>query len=211
MGTIYARSTRVNPDFHGTDEQLEAYALGQLATSDQPGLELLEEHLMICTTCRDCLDGVEAFTSGMKDAFGPNSAPAVSKQNTLFAWLPWPRVSIALALLALAAIISIYSRGQTQFATAANLQLSATRGEMPVTAPARELDLTLLNAPAEVQTFHAVIVNATGRTVWNGPASQAADNLQVKAQHRFGPGDYFLRLYGASSEVLREYGFRIRQ
>ena len=204
----------MNPDFHGTDDQLEAYALGQLAISDQPGLETLEEHLMICSICRDRLDGVEAFTSGMKDAFGTSPAIAVSKQTGMFSWLPWPRVSLALALLALAAIISIFSRGQTQFAPVANLQLSTTRGEMSVTAPARELDLTLLNAPVEGQSFRAVIVNATGRTVWSGLARQdndPADSLQVKAQHRFESGDYFLRLYGASGDVVREYGFRIKQ
>ena len=204
----------MNPDFHGTDDQLEAYALGQLATSDPPALEVLEEHLMICSTCRDRLDSVEAFTSGMKDAFGPNSAIAISKQTALFAWIPWPRVSIGLAFLALIAIILIFSRAQTQFAPVANLQLSASRGDMPTTGPARELDLTLLNAPADGQTSRVVIVNAAGGTVWSGPASRdnnAAGSLQIKAQQRFKSGDYFLRLYGASGDVVREYGFRIRQ
>jgi hypothetical protein len=204
----------VNPDFHGTDDQLEAYALGQLATSDPPGLEVLEEHLMVCSACRDRLDGVEAFTSGMKDAFGPNSAIAISKQSELFTWLPWPRVSLAMALLALAAIVAIFSRGQAQFAPVANLQLSATRGESFVAAPARELDVTLLNAPVETQSFRAVIVNGTGRTVWSGQARQDNDpsgSLRVKAQHRFDSGDYFLRLYGASGDMVREYGFRIRK
>lgn len=201
----------MNPDSHGTDDQLEAYAFGQLATSDPPGLEMLEEHLLICSACRGRLDGIEAIASGMKGAFGSNEAIAISRQTGLFAWLPWPRVSIALALLALAAIISIFSRGQSQFAPAANLQLSATRGEMPVTAPARELDITLLTAPLAGQASRAAIVNATGRTVWSGEARQAADSLQVKAQHRFDSGDYFLRLYGASGDVVREYGFRIRR
>jgi hypothetical protein len=209
---------RLNPDFHGTDDQLEAYALGQLATSDPPELEMLEEHLMVCSTCRDRLDGVEAFTSGMKDAFGPNSAIAISKQTELFSWLPWPRASFALAFLAVAAIIiAVFSRGQIQFAPVANLQLSATRGEMPVVAPARELDLTLSNAPVDGQSFRAVIVNATGRTVWSGQASQearqeegVASSLQVKARQLLEPGAYFLRLYGASGDVVREYGFRVR-
>ena len=171
------------PDFHGTDDQLEAYALGQLATSDPPALETLEEHLMICSTCRDRLDGVEAFTSGMKEAFGPRSAIAISKKRELFAWLPWPKVSIALALLALAAIVLIFSRGQTQFAPAANLQLNATRGEMPLTAPARELDITLLNAPDEGQSFEALIVNATGRTIWSGRARRTKDAAEIGRAH----------------------------
>ena len=208
----------MNPDFHGTDDQLEAYALGQLATSDQPGLEVLEEHLMICPTCRDRLDGAEALTSGMKEAFGPNSAITTPKQTGLFGWIPWPSASFALALFVLAAVISIFSRGQIRSALVADLQLSATRGEMPVTAPARELDLTLLNAPVGAQSFRALIVNTTGRTVWSGQArksSQGRDaaggGLQINAQQRLESGNYFVRLYGVSGEPVREYGFRIRQ
>ena len=76
------------PDFHRTDDQLEAYALGRLGTSDQPGLELLEEHLMICSTCRDRLEGVEAFASGMKDAFGSKLGNSDFETDPdLFAWL----------------------------------------------------------------------------------------------------------------------------
>jgi hypothetical protein len=202
---------RVKLDFHGTEDQLEAYALGHLAASDRHLLESLEEHLMICSACRNRLDEIEAFTSAMRHTFGANSASAISRPRDLFAWLPWPKVSIGLALLALIAIVVLFSRDQTRFIPVANLQLSAARGEMAVAAPASQLDITLIGAPAEGQSFRSRIVNATGGTVWNGQASGVAGRLNVKAQQRFVPGDYFLRLYGASGEVVREYGFRIRQ
>jgi hypothetical protein len=46
--------------------------------------------------------------------------------------------------------------------------------------------------------------------VWSGLADGGETGLHVKAARRFGPGDYFVRLYSASGKVLREYGFRIR-
>jgi hypothetical protein len=210
---------RVKLDFHVTEDQLEAYAFGQIAASDTHVLEGVEEHLMICSACRDRLDGIEAFTSGLRQAVEPNSAIAISKSHDLFAWLPWPRpsiraLSIGLALIALIAIVVLFSRDQTRFIPIANLQLSAARGEMAVSAPASELDVTLTGAPADGQAFRSRIVNATGGTVWNGQANQVsgvAGSIVVKAQQRFVPGDYFLRLYGPSGEVVREYGFRIRQ
>ncbi len=163
----------VNPDFHGTDDQLEAYALGQLATSDQPGLEVLEEHLMICSTCRDRLDGVEAFISGMKDAFGPHSAMAISKQTELFAWLPWPTGF---------ARVGLPRPGRHYFHIFAGADSIRPGGEPPARVrpaakclwPPRPANWISRSStpPIEGQGFRAVIVNATGRTVWSGPARQ---------------------------------------
>jgi hypothetical protein len=39
--------------------------------------------------------------------------------------------------------------------------------------------------------------------------NEAAGSLEVKAQQTFASGEYFLRLYGGSGGVVREYGFRI--
>ncbi len=142
---------------------------------------------MICSTCRDRLDGVEAFASGMKDAFGSNSAIAISKQTRSFCLAA---VAQGFARIGLPCsgrhYFHIFAGAQTQFAPVANLQLDATRGEMPMAAPARELDLTLLNAPTEGQGFRAVIVNATGRTVWSGsgPACSRKSSSQSAAALR---------------------------
>lgn len=199
----------MNPHPHTTDDQLEAYALRQLAISDQSEMDALEEHLIVCSNCRDRLDGVEAFTSGMNGAFRANSAITVSKQTRVSSWLQWPRISYALSLLTLILIISLFSSKQPRLAPAAYLQLTAIRGEMPSTPPARELDLTLLDPPAGGHVSHAIIVNSAGRPVWNGIAQRTAAGLEVKEQPRLKRGYYFLRLYGASGEVVREYGFRI--
>jgi hypothetical protein len=91
-----------------------------------------------------------------------------------------------------------------------------TRGDMPSAVPAQELDFTLLDAPApqygdQGPALRASIINAAGQSVWSGQSATGAAANQVKARQHLGPGDYLLRLYARSGEVVREYGFRIRQ
>lgn len=192
-------------NFHGTDDQLEEYVFGRLPRPDLPALE---EHLMICGACRDRLDAIEALTASFKEALGTSQAE-LKPSSTRVDWFAWfaqkPLFFIAAGLVVLFAVLSIFSNGHTKFAPVATLQLTASRGEMPSAAPARELDLTLADAPPEGGPLRMEIVNATGRLLWSGPAG-----IQVKAVRQFGPGDYFVRLYSVSGKVLREYGFRIR-
>jgi hypothetical protein len=50
---------------HQTDEQLELYALGRLP---EPRQAVIEEHLLICESCRNRLDEAEAFAKAMRQA-----------------------------------------------------------------------------------------------------------------------------------------------
>jgi hypothetical protein len=190
---------RVENHFHGTDDQLEQYALGRLPDFDVP---LLEQHLTICAACRERLDRTEDFAIGIREALSAKPAP----RPDWFGWLRRPVVSMGLAFAALVLMVGIFSNGGTKFAPSASLQLTAMRGEMLSTVPAREFDLTLSDGPREGGPFRVEVVNAVGARVWSGLES----GQEFKLQHRLGPGDYFVRLYAASGEMLREYGFRIR-
>jgi hypothetical protein len=194
--------------FHGTDDRLELYARGRLPESDLP---VLEEHLMICTTCREKVDEIGDFALGMREALGT----AVVPQTRDFGWglaslFRLPAFSMALALVALLVGIGVFSNGRTKFAPSASLQLMAMRGEMPSTIPAREFDLTLLDGPREGGPFRIEVLNATGASVWGGLAESGPAGIRFKLTQRLVQGDYFVRLYSVSGKILREYGFRIR-
>jgi hypothetical protein len=189
----------VENHFHGTDDQLEQYALGRLPDLDLP---LLEQHLMTCAACRERLNGIEDFAIGMQDALSAKPVP----QPDWFAWLRRPALSMGLTFAALIVVVGIFSNGAPKVAQNASLQLTAMRGEMPLAAPAREFDVTLVDGPREGGPFRVEVVNANGARVWSGLAS----GRQFKLQQRLGSGDYFVRLYAASGDLLREYGFRIR-
>jgi predicted anti-sigma-YlaC factor YlaD len=205
-------------NFHGTDEQLERYSLGSLSDSDLP---LLEAHLLMCAACRERLNGIEDFAIAMRDALSEESAlEAVALKNASFrgGWFKWallsslrrPAFSMALGCVALIVAMVIFSNGRAKFAPGASLQLTAMRGEMPTTIPARELDLTLSDGPKVGAPFRIEVVNAMGATMWRGPANDRPAGLQVKLMQPLVPGDYFVRLYSADGKELREYGFRIR-
>jgi hypothetical protein len=194
---------------HATDDQLEAYVLDRLAP---PELTALEEHLLICCACRERLNATESFTAGMKEALSQEVARPSSAG--CFSWSVWirkPFVSMIFAMLLLVAILSVFSPGHMKFAPSANLTLAANRGAMPATGPARELNFSLADSPTDGSVLRVEIANATGQTVWSGLAQSTQAGVQVKAVQQLPPGDYFVRLHAASGELLREYGFRIRQ
>jgi hypothetical protein len=206
----------VENDFHGTEDQLELYALGRLQDSDLPRLE---EHLLVCTTCREKLKGTEDFALGMREAHG-TGVQAVASQNAspqtgrmwwgLASFFRRPAFSMSLAFVALLVVVGVFSNGRTKFAPSASLQLTAMRGEMPITVAAREFDVTLSDGPRDGGPFRIEVLNAMGASVWGGLAASGPAGVQFKLTQRFPQGDYFVRLYSVSGKVLREYGFRIR-
>lgn len=201
---------------HGTDAQLELYALRRLP---EPELGALEEHLLICVSCREKLDGVSDFVLGIRDAAAPSVMSPTEPGGVIWAGLPLnsrlasfvrrPAVSMALAFVALLLVIAIFSN-RNQLAPVASLQLVATRGAMPVTVPARSFDLNLTDAPREGGPFRVEVLNAAGATAWNNLAESTPSGVEVKINQPLRYGDYFVRLYSPSGTLLREYGFRIR-
>jgi hypothetical protein len=111
---------------------------------------------------------------------------------------------------ALIAIVAVVSTGRMKVAPTATLQLTAIRGEMPATSPAHEYDLTLADAPGVGGPFRVEVVSGSGESVWKGPADSESKGAEVRIDEALKQGDYFVRLYAASGQMLHEYGFRIR-
>ncbi|HVV44179.1 MAG TPA: hypothetical protein VHC72_03215 [Bryobacteraceae bacterium] len=211
----------VTRELHATDDQLELYALGRAPASDIPPLE---QHLLICTACQERLDNLAAFADGMRDAladYSPEVRPRLSAAEWLRRadipariafWLPprtSPWVSMTLGCAALVIIGGIVAHDKTGTAEAATLQLTAVRGEMPITVPAREFDLALTDSPREGGPYRVQILNVTGALVWQRVMESAPAGLRVRLKRRLPPGDYFVRLYSPADVMLREYGFRV--
>jgi hypothetical protein len=196
----------VGPHFHGTTDQFELYALERLADSE---FARLEEHLIVCATCRCRFDEVEAYATGMREALVTDAEKGPDSGVDLLGWLRRPAVSMALGLIVLIAAISLVSRGPAKLAANAALDLPASSGTKAVAPPTRELDVTINDALRDSGPFRVEVVTPAGQTVWNGLAALGPLGVEVKVQQRMTAGDYFLRVYSASGEKLREYGFRI--
>jgi anti-sigma factor RsiW len=194
-------SNDINP--HIGAEELEDYAMGRIP-EEQAGR--LEEHLLICADCRQRLQEYDSYRSAMRQAAQLQDAPAQPERR------PWgfPRLlptAAALACIVLAGVVVL--RYSNSAAPAFAVNLAATRGAgIEAKAPAgRALalrpDLTGLAAGPFIRLE---MVDRLGNRAWQGSARSGA-SVDVPRQR---PGIYFVRIYGSSGELLREYGLEIQ-
>ncbi len=189
--------------FHESDERLELYALERLSDSD---VVRIEEHLLVCESCRDRLDETAEFAVAMREG-GKNIPVAVSRD-----WFAWLRPQFALAgalAVALLAVVLVWN-GNGRLAPVASLQLSAMRGNDAASVqPARELDLTLTDAVAGAGTPMVEVVDGNGAQVWSGAPEMSGGVARAKVAKALAAGDYWVRFYDAPGHMLHEYSFRV--
>ncbi|MEP6717474.1 MAG: zf-HC2 domain-containing protein [Terriglobia bacterium] len=202
------RGTTLEASGHETEDRLELYALGRLSHSDT---EQVEEHLLWCGLCRETLDSAAAFALAMRDELKHNPAPIPKKSSQWFGWLTTPRIAMigAFALILLALSIYVLRPGRP-VASLAALQLTAIRGEMQTVRPARQLRLTVTDAPATGAPFRLELVNGGGTPIWSGAPEATPGALRMQVNKPLDPGNYFVRLYASGGELLHEYGFRVQ-
>ena len=176
----------VTPDLklHSTDEQLELYALGRISDPDRV---VLEEHLMVCESCRGRLDGIGSFAFGMQaagiESMAKKEKAIPSLMETVRPLLRRPAVSMSLAFLLLLVVLGIFSIGKNEVPAVATLQLTATRGAMPVTVPARSYDLRLTDAPrdgAPGESWSSKAQDLRPRSICRHPISSICELRQLR-------------------------------
>lgn len=195
---------------HGTSEQLELYVLGRLDPGDS---EKLEDHFLVCEACRKQADQMHHFALGMREALREEPVRQEKPVTDWLGWLRQPSFAFAMGFtLVLFMILGVvYSRsGSREILPAASIQLSATRGEKTGTPRAKQLDITLLDAPSGGGPYKVELVDGTGRNMWTGTGQPAAEGTRVTIPAASAePADYFLRLYGPDGTLIHEYGLRI--
>jgi hypothetical protein len=202
---------RNNVAAHPSEDVLENYALGHL--NEEP-TRSMEEHLLVCTKCQNALADVDAFIAGVKEAcldaaaaapYHPGRLRFFSQHRLLWA------VAVASALLVIAVPISrrhLTTRGDADVA----LRVSRGAGVADIArAPSgRVLRLHIdLSELPRLDSYSIEIVNAEGARVWYGLATPSAAGLVVAVTNPPARGSYWVRLYGAPSDLLREYGLKI--
>jgi len=187
---------------HQTDEQLELYALGRLSP---PLVAEVEEHLLVCGSCQERVDDLQAYAFAMREAIA--SEPAQPARWHWQSWLQMPALVWAGGIASIVFAIGIYLQVSPQVAPLAALQLTAMRGAMPSVAASRETDITLADAPSET-ALRAEVINSSGSALWSGALESRTHTIPVT--RRLAPGNYFVRLYGDGGKLLHEYGFQVK-
>lgn len=198
---------------HVGEADFESYSMHALS---REASARVEQHLLICETCRERLMEMDEYVAAMKDAardlprqsVAPEAAPEPARRR----WR-WPRLIPAFAAVA-AIAIAVVALPLTRHATPAPFAVSlrtmrgpATQAQAPSRRPlALQLDLTGLAASP---SYRIEMVDRSGKRVWQGAIANpaAAASVTVPPQKR---GMYFVRVALPSGETLREYGLEIR-
>lgn len=194
---------------HPSEEILEEYVFQRLP-------ELLvaqvEEHLLVCPNCQDAVAKTDRFVSAMK-------AEAQALEQVKRGWQrvleALPRLTITgtnlvpvLALVILV-ILAVWRNPQAPSPEPVAVSLFSLRGSGALAqAPAgKPLELRIETPDLDAGNQCRVeVVDSAGSLVWNGAVTQKDGKPTASMPKLLVNGVYWVRLYGADSELLREFG-----
>ena len=198
---------------HASDEALEQYAMHSLP---EPALAGVEEHLLICSRCQAQLKEIEEYVSAMRgaaillDQEDESQKRFWSRFSGAFTFrrLAWVMGVAALALAAIALRMSTKT-GQPPEPFA--LVLVTSRGsEIPHAPSGRQIHLSLdITGLPPFSTYSIYVVDELGRVQSQSSAAESQAKVRTLLTNGLRPGNYFVRLYSPSRELLREYGLHI--
>jgi anti-sigma factor RsiW len=191
---------------HPSEEALERFLLKQ---SPETELEVVETHILACSSCVAKLEHLETQIAVTKIALEElQHAPQQAKSIPKSFWRSWftvPKLAFAGAMAALALGIAAFLPAQ--------VTLSAYRGAETIVVPEwRPLQVQLSAIDLPEGPVAVQLVNAEGAEIWKGRDSIRRERLEVRLPRITKDGNYFLRLYTGSNdaELLREFAFRVK-
>ncbi len=203
---------------HPTEDLLDEYVFGRL---QEPALAELEDHLFTCSSCQSTLAELDDYIRAMKIALAELQHGSVAHATLPPAWARLPGGTTAIWAVGLMLVLSgsamVWWRIRPA-PEAVTATLAAFRGGDAATfahVPAgKPLDLVIdgTSLPA-ASAYRLQIVNASGKSVWSGPAVASGEKLSAHLTTGLGPGVYWVRLYASQvpgeAGLLREFGLRL--
>jgi hypothetical protein len=200
---------RIHGGDHPPEEILERYSMGR-ATDEE--CARIEEHLLVCASCRELLEESDRWVALMKAAAAAPAGPGGTEPFWKRFWGRaagggfgrFPLAALAGGIAVLAAVLWIFPSLPRAHGPQA-VSLSALRGNELMSHARAGAPLLLRiedsgNDPASVS-----IVNLAGKQVWSGPLrGSLADVPPLRG------GTYWVRLFDtASSKQIKEYGLTV--
>lgn len=192
-----------NPDplaSHPSEGDLELYALGRLPEGAIPAVE---EHLLLCESCRHKTTEFEELGRAFRDyrAAPPRAAARAGLRRPTY----WAAGLAAAAVLVLAIAVVPSSP-----APPARVELTSWRGEAetsPVPA-GRRLDLVLSANGLPDGAVEVAVAGGGGEIVWQGPGRREANRVRALVDEPLGAGQYWVRILGGG-RLQREFPLRV--
>jgi anti-sigma factor RsiW len=198
---------------HASDETLESYAMGSL---EGPALAEVEEHLLVCPHCQEQLKEIDSYVAAMRNAAAGLELKDESRKEfwtrvsgaLTFRRIGWAMAIAALLILGVSLRLSLRSSPSVQPLA---LVLETNRGSELQRAPAgRPLTLSLDATGLPVLPAYEVeAVDAKGAVQAQFHAVTAQSGIKIQLAEGLHRGNYFIRIYSPSRELLREYGVQV--
>jgi hypothetical protein len=186
---------------HVDSDLIEQYSMGNLSEEEAAPVE---EHLLVCSYCRNLLQEADEYTPAMRTACAAlRQEEGSSRSRWAFpSFLP----AVAGTLAVLVAAVGLDLAHQKQAPT--DVALESMRGSgIEATAPAGRpvsLHFDLTGLPS-LPGFRAEVVASSGKPVWAGPVTPKGTLLP-----RLSAGSYLVQISTPSGELLREYALSVR-
>lgn len=194
----------LEPDRHAEEEELERYSLGDVGSDESARLE---EHLLVCDSCRGRLMDYDLYT----DSIALAAAQWRAEHREIAKRVKWfPRLAMVIGSLVLLAGSALWLNrpGIQNISAPVAITLSTTRGTPAAAhAPAQRAlelhpDLTGLE---RLPAYDLQVVDRFGNQV-----ARVRTNSQGSARTAaLSSGIYFVRIYSPPGDVLREYALQI--
>jgi hypothetical protein len=185
------------PLWHPSEEVLEEYVLHRLPETRSAHIE---EHLLICRECQDTVASIDQFVTALKRAV--RTSPAVSPVLMRY------RSMAPIAALAMALMV-IWNNQEQVSVSPVDVSLSSWRAGSPLApAPAgKRLTFKIEVPDLELhKSYRIEVVDAAGSIEWKAPLMESDGKLIASISRPLVDGVYWVRLYDANSELLREFG-----
>lgn len=201
---------------HASDELLERYAMSKLLEPEAAGLE---EHLLVCSECRDRLEETETFLAAFRQVAqepqpARRSLPNRILANLLLRQVPrlaWVPAAAAIALLAVWIPMQREGGGSAKSVELMAYRSSDGSRSAAIRSGERvEFRADLTGLPA-AEAYRLEIVDLEGTVVYRSEAKPEATKLVISINDRLEAGRYWVRIYqlDQAETPLREFGIQV--
>jgi hypothetical protein len=174
----------------------------------------LEEHLLVCTSCQDALAETDEFVAAIRIGIGqtiPDVVQAKPRWQDKFRSRSPLAIKMSLVPVVIVAVLGFLAirEPSAEHSTPVAVNLASFRG-VSVLAPAPSGKPLQLNIQTPDLTpgkdYRVEVVDASGGPVWKGTPTDTDGKLVVSMTKPLIAGVYWVRVYGAGSGLLREFG-----
>jgi hypothetical protein len=195
---------------HLDPDQLEAYVRNQVSGRE---LEVCEEHLLVCEECRAALEETAAYVAAMRGAASKLKYKTERQPRRLWSWHPVPVWAAGAAMVLLLIPLGVRLATRDGAASYQTITMRAVRGPTSESqaAAGKPLQLILdLSGLPRAASYAVEMVDQNGDTVWRKTITGGGAGSGIRANAPAPrAGEYFVRLYAAPDQLLRESALHV--